>query len=232
MLEKRWRIDPALTHLIVPIDSLTPHPQNPNVGSSMPDIRASLLEFGQVRPIVCNKAGVIGAGNHVWFGAKELGATEIAAVLTELTDDELRAYMLADNRIPELRTGYDQERLAVVLTDLASKGRLEGTGYTPDFLDDLLVSMRGPQVLPPEAFRGGSAETPEQAAARAANMAATPGRALGLREVILMLRLADYADYDRAVQRLKVAWSLETGSEVVLRCVLAAERATISETPA
>jgi ParB-like nuclease domain len=225
MPEKRWRIDPALAHLVVPIDSLALHPRNPNVESSMPDICASLLEFGQVRPIVCNRAGVIGAGNHVWLAAKMLGATEIAAVLTELSDDELSAYMLADNRIPELRAGYDQQRLAAVLTDLANKGKLVGTGYTADYLDDLLVSMRGPEVLPPEAFRGGPAETPDQAAARAANLAAAPGRDQGLREVILMYRMHDYGDYDRAVQRLKEVWGLQTGSEVVLRCVRAAAAA-------
>ena len=49
-------------------------------------IKGSLLKFGQQKPIVINKEGVVIAGNGTLQSARELGWQEIDVVVTELND--------------------------------------------------------------------------------------------------------------------------------------------------
>lgn len=99
-------IHESLRALAVDIDNLVPLSGNPRVGD-VAAIRASLEEFGQVKPIVIKSNGdgtaTVIAGNHTVEAAKRLGWKEIAAV--DLSDmDEKRAvtFALTDNRINEL----------------------------------------------------------------------------------------------------------------------------------
>ena len=69
-------------------------------------IAASYEEFGQVKPIVIKANGdgtfTIVAGNHQVLAAKQLGWTEIAAVVLDGDDARAVAFALADNRTMEL----------------------------------------------------------------------------------------------------------------------------------
>lgn len=89
----------ALRPLAVPIDSVSPDPANerrhprPNSEAT----RASLLRYGQRKPIVVNRrTGLIEAGNDTWAQMRDAGATEIAVVFVD--DDQATAADCAGNR--------------------------------------------------------------------------------------------------------------------------------------
>ena len=146
-----------LQPLAVPIDSLMPHPENPRRGDR-DRIRDSLWRFGQVRPILTLRAGAenklpdgtIIAGHHVWMTAREEEWPEIAAVRVTMSDEQARAYMVADNRLSDI-AGYDDRLLAQVLTDVRQEQEgLAGTGYTDEEVDALLRLVDPPALDPPE----------------------------------------------------------------------------------
>lgn len=144
------RIPDELADLAVPIGSLKPHPKNPRRGN-VDAIRASLVRFGQLRPIVCSKGGVIVAGHHVWEGAKQEGWDQVAAIKLPLSPKEAAAYLLADNRTSDLAR-YDDSELAAIVgrAAKASGAGLEGTGYTDR---DLQALMKRVAPEPPEGFQ-------------------------------------------------------------------------------
>lgn len=111
--------------LAVPVDNLTPDPENARRGD-VAAIRRSLNVFGQRKPIVAKRTGgdaqgrptgVIIAGNHTYLAAVDLGWTEVAAVFTDDDAMTARAYALADNRTGELAS-WDDETLTAHLREL------------------------------------------------------------------------------------------------------------------
>lgn len=138
-------IAPALQSLNVPIDSVVPHPQNPNSGD-VGAISLSLEQFAQYAPIVVQRStGFIVKGNHTYLAARALGWREIAANVMDLDDTQALAVLIGDNRHSELGT-RDQDALAVLLTELAEADALNGTGYDGDDVDALLAELAGPTV--------------------------------------------------------------------------------------
>lgn len=136
-------IAPELQALSVPMEELKLWPRNPRMGD-VGAISESLKRFGQVRPIVVQKSSSrIVAGNHVYRAAAALGWTEIAAVITDLSDKQAKAYVAADNRAAELGN-FDDDLLASLLADIAKNDTLEGTGYDEDDLADLLSKVNKP----------------------------------------------------------------------------------------
>lgn len=148
-----WNGAKALRRFLVPIDGLEPFPGNPRQGD-VAAVRASLRRFGQVRPILVDGTRIV-AGHHVRLAAAEEGWTHVAAIANEFNDeDEARAYLLADNRIPELG-GYNLEALVTHLNALAEIDALEGTGYGRDDLDERLAELRRLQQEIPASPREG-----------------------------------------------------------------------------
>lgn len=80
-------------------------------------ICGSLKKFGQQKPIVVDKNGIILAGNGTFQAAKKLKWKSIDVVRTELEGDEAKAYALADNRTQELSV-WDDELLSKSLAEL------------------------------------------------------------------------------------------------------------------
>lgn len=122
----------------VPIDDLVPFEGNPRIGD-VGAIADSLTANGQYRPLVVRReTREILGGNHTWRAAKHLGWMTVAVSYVEdLTDEEAKRIVLADNRYSDLAT-YDPQALAAMLTGLTD---LNGTGYAPSDLDALLASL-------------------------------------------------------------------------------------------
>jgi len=104
---------------VLPIADFTADPENARVHDerNLKAIARSLEAFGQQKPIVVDRDGIIVAGNGTVAAASSLGWTEIAVVRTGLDKDEARAYAIADNRTAELAT-WDAERLALTMGEL------------------------------------------------------------------------------------------------------------------
>jgi len=104
----------------IQITELTLDPKNARKHSqrNLDAIAASLLKFGQRKPLVVHR-GVVLAGNGTLEAARSLGWTEIevSEVPEDWDNDTAKAYALADNRTAELAE-WDESELAKQLLEL------------------------------------------------------------------------------------------------------------------
>jgi len=107
------------------IADLTPDPQNARQhdDKNLKAIMGSLKEFGQRKPIVITEAGTIVAGNGTVEAAKRLGwlDIEVVRVPADWTQDQVKAFALADNRTAELAT-WNSDVLNQQLDELEQAG--------------------------------------------------------------------------------------------------------------
>jgi len=110
------------------------------VSESLTTTEGSLARFGQQKPIVVDRQGVIRAGNGTYAAARALGWSEIDVVETTLEGIEGVSYAIADNRTSDL-SSFDDEALAKLLIELREEEALPGTGYDDGDLDRLLMEL-------------------------------------------------------------------------------------------
>lgn len=152
--ETIWTGAEALRPFLVPIADLEPFPGNPRQGDVV-ELRASLRRFGQTRAVLTQapEGTRIVAAHHVVLAAIEEGWTHVAAIPSEFeSDDEARAYLLADNRTHD-RGGYDTRALLDQLLAVQAAATLEGTGYAAGDIAALqrnLAAIEASATPPPE----------------------------------------------------------------------------------
>lgn len=139
-----------LRTLAVPLASLNLDPSNARVHGekNLAAIRSSLAQFGQRKPVVVQRAGmIVRAGNGTVQAAKALGWTEIAALVVD--DDNATAvqFAIADNRTAELAE-WDPDTLATLLDGMDAAAQA-AVGFDSADVDKLLKS------LAPELSGGG-----------------------------------------------------------------------------
>lgn len=90
--------------IIKGLDEIRPYENNPRVNDgAVGAVAESIREFGFQQPIVVDREGVIIAGHTSYKAAQKLGMTEVPVVVADnLTDEQVRAYRLADNKTGEL----------------------------------------------------------------------------------------------------------------------------------
>jgi len=109
-----------LTIIYKPVEELIPHPRNARVHSrhQIRQIAASIKEFGFANPVLIDFRNTIVAGHGRVAAAKLLGLPQVPTIsLQGLTEDQIRAYVIADNRLGE-RAGWDKSILAIELQHL------------------------------------------------------------------------------------------------------------------
>lgn len=121
--------------------SLVPHPRNyrKHTKTQLRELRASMRLHGVQPTVVARPTDrVIIAGHGVVQAAIAEKLPTVLVTWWEASDEDLRAYLVADNEIPRLAVDDDKE-LAALLEDLseATPG-LAGTGWTEDDLESLL----------------------------------------------------------------------------------------------
>ena len=97
----------------VPIGELVPYARNARTHSEsqIAQIRASLREFGLLRPLLIDRENRLVAGQAVLQAAMAEGMDVVPCILAEgLTAEQRRAYILADNRLAELAE-WDRQAL-------------------------------------------------------------------------------------------------------------------------
>lgn len=102
------------------IADVKPYENNPrNNDSAVDAVAASIREFGWQQPIVVDKDGVIIAGHTRYKAARKLGLAEVPVVVADkLTEEQIKAYRLADNKSGEL-ADWDMEMLENELAGIA-----------------------------------------------------------------------------------------------------------------
>lgn len=102
------------------INTLKPYERNARTHShkQIAQIAASIERFGWTNPVLINADGGIIAGHGRVAAAKSLGLATVPTIrLSNLSEAEVRAYIIADNKLAEL-AGWDSEILAIELQSL------------------------------------------------------------------------------------------------------------------
>lgn len=121
-----------------------PHNVRRHSKANLQAIATSLTQFGQRRVAVIRESGLIIAGNGMFEAALEAGVNELYChvVPDEWTDEEARAFAIADNRTAEL-ADWDEAQLIESLSALSSEELLNASGYTMQDFDDLVRKFTG-----------------------------------------------------------------------------------------
>ncbi|HLH95679.1 MAG TPA: DNA methyltransferase [Xanthobacteraceae bacterium] len=144
-----WAVD------MVPPESLKPAKRNARTHSKkqIRQIAESMARFGFTNPVLIDDRGRIVAGHARNEAAKLLRLKQIPIIrLSHLTETEVRAYMLADNKLAE-KAGWDREMLATELEELQVALPeigldLDITGFDPGEVDSIFADHADEQDNP------------------------------------------------------------------------------------
>ena len=126
---------------LICIDAIKPNPRNAHTHSKkqIEQIAKSIDAFGFTVPVIIDETSMLLAGHGRFEAAKLRGLKKIPAIrLRGLSEAKKRALLLADNKIAE-NAGWDRERLAIELPELADLLIAENldisiTGFEPSRL--------------------------------------------------------------------------------------------------
>jgi len=130
---------------IADISSIKPYENNPRKLSetAIEKVAMSLKEYGFRQPIVVDKDRVIVAGHTRFRASKKLGLKQVpVSVIDNLTEEQINAYRIADNRTAE-ESEWDNELLKMEIKELEAKDfKLDLLGFNEDQLNDILFEEK------------------------------------------------------------------------------------------
>ncbi|HHW1497050.1 TPA: ParB/Srx family N-terminal domain-containing protein [Escherichia coli] len=133
-----------------PLQELSPYAHNARTHSTeqVAQLEESIKQFGWTNPVLIDEKGEIIAGHGRVMAAEMLKMDSVPViVLSGLTDEQKKAYRLADNRLP-MNAGWDEDLLRMELSDLINADfDVSLTGFIPTEIDELLTD-----VLPGKSF--------------------------------------------------------------------------------
>lgn len=140
---------------LVPVAELVPYARNARLHSAaqVAAIARSIEVFGWTNPVLLGEGFALLAGHGRVLAARRLGLAEVPAVrlewLSALSAAQVRAYVIADNRLAELAS-WDPELLALELGAVAAEGLgLAALGFSPEAAGALLRPAGGGEVSGP-----------------------------------------------------------------------------------
>lgn len=116
------------------VEELIPYENNPRKNDdAVEKVALSISAFGFKVPIVIDANNVIVTGHTRLRAAKKLGITTVPCIKADdLTDEQIKAFRLADNKVAEF-SQWDEEKL---LKELDELGTIDMSLYGFDFPDD------------------------------------------------------------------------------------------------
>lgn len=129
---------------------LIPYENNPRENDKAVDaVAASIREFGFNVPIVIDKDDIIVAGHTRLKAAEKLGLEDVPTIkVGDLTDEEVRAFRLADNKTAEL-AGWDFAMLDEELQDITA---IDMTAFGFESEDDGEAVVIDDEYVEPESL--------------------------------------------------------------------------------
>ena len=119
------------------INEVIPYERNPRKNEDAVEFVAnSIKEFGFKVPIVIDKDGIIVAGHTRHKAALKLGIKEVPCIVADdLTDEQIKAYRLADNKVSE-KAEWDYNLLDAELGEILEVDMGTFGFDIPDFNED------------------------------------------------------------------------------------------------
>ena len=127
------------------IEEVIPYESNPrNNDKAVEYVKNSISEFGFKVPIVIDKNNVIVCGHTRYKAAKQLNLESIPCIMADdLTDEQIRAYRIADNKVTEFSV-WDYDLLNAELENLDELFNMSQFGFYEadnDYLDNLFDEL-------------------------------------------------------------------------------------------
>src|SRR6202051_2123538 len=128
------------------VDALKPRTTNPRTHSKkqIAQIANAIRRFGFTNPVLVDDANGIVAGHGRVEGAKAVGLDQVPTVrLSDMSEAEIRAYVIADNRLAE-NAGWDRALLGLelqYLTELEIDFDVTVTGFDLPEIDLLIGEL-------------------------------------------------------------------------------------------
>lgn len=102
------------------VKDLIPYINNPRSHNDIDKIASSIKNFGIKQPIVIDSKNEIVVGHGRLLACKKLKIKEIPCVVAnDLTDEQIKAYRIADNKVSEF-SEWDEDVLKVELENISS----------------------------------------------------------------------------------------------------------------
>ena len=138
------------------IGEIKPYEKNPRKNDNAVDaVASSISQFGFKNPIVIDGNNVIICGHTRYKAAQKLGLDTVPCVVADdLTDEQIKAYRLADNKVSELAE-WDFDLLSEELDDVFDIDMIEFgfiSNSGSNFIDDLYEQMVGEHNVEQNTF--------------------------------------------------------------------------------
>ena len=123
--------------LSLKINKIIPYEKNPRKNDfSVDKVVESIKQFGFKVPLVVDKNNVIVTGHTRFKAAKKLGYKEVPCIMADdLTDEQIKAYRLADNKVSE-SSEWDYNLLSEELEDIIDIDMTDFGFEIPNLNDD------------------------------------------------------------------------------------------------
>ncbi|EJQ5572682.1 ParB/Srx family N-terminal domain-containing protein [Escherichia coli] len=133
-----------------PLQELSPYAHNARTHSpeQVAQLVESIKQFGWTNPVLIDEKGEIIAGHGRVMAAEMLKMDSVPViVLSGLTDEQKKAYRLADNRLP-MNAGWDEDLLRMELSDLINADfDVSLTGFIPTEIDELYDDTKTQELI-------------------------------------------------------------------------------------
>lgn len=155
---KGVRFAKGVQPLLVPIDQVRQHPDNPNNGDD-DAVRESVQVNGFYTAVTADSnTGYIIAGNTRYRVLHELGATHIPVIWEDKDADGLIRVLIGDNKYGRLAVVDDHAQLALLKQLQETELGLAGTGFTQESFLTYLADINAMDHMPiGDGFAGGPA---------------------------------------------------------------------------
>lgn len=129
----------------IKIEEIVPYENNPRYNENAIDkVAKSIQEFGFTNPILLDKDNVIIAGHTRYEASKKLGINEVDCIyLTDLSEEQIKAYRLVDNKTAEFAT-WDFDKLMEEIDEIADSIDIAEYGFSQielDLIDDIVSKV-------------------------------------------------------------------------------------------
>jgi len=146
---KLGKVNPPLAIVYRDIEHLQPDSKNPRVHSEkqIQQVARSIEAFGFNVPFLIDREGKVIAGHGRLAACKLLGINQVPTIrLDHLTEEQIRAFMIADNRLTE-NAGWDDRLLGQqlkALSEIKLDFSLEATGFEMGEIDVMIDGLASP----------------------------------------------------------------------------------------
>jgi len=146
---KLEKLNPPLAIVYRDINKLQPDSKNPRVHSEkqIQQVARSIEAFGFNVPFLVDGQGKVIAGHGRLAACKLLGINRVPTIsLDHLTEEQIRAFMIADNRLAE-NAGWDDRLLGEqlkALSEVKLDFNLEATGFEMGEIDLMIEGLESP----------------------------------------------------------------------------------------